>query len=237
MTATATSDRVRDLRNLLRQKNLKTSVAGRIRAESAPEAGLWTPDGWEPGSVIEWITSGDGSGANALWLPRLRQRHPQARWLFVDPTGDLFAAGMVRWGFDLSRVIGVRTSDLSQTLWVIEQGLRSEGVEFVWGRVDRLSSVAGRRLKLAAEAGRSTCLLARGERALSEPSVADVRLQISPERSLEWDRRRWRVTVLRSKGHGIGTTGTSQLIEYDHATDDVRLASELADSTAPCPAA
>ncbi len=94
------------------------------------------PDGWEPGSVIEWITSGDGSGANALWLPRLRQRHPQARWLFVDPTGDLFAAGMVRWGFDLSRVIGVRTSDLSQTLWVIEQGLRSEGVEFVWGRVD-----------------------------------------------------------------------------------------------------
>ncbi len=42
------------------------------------------------------------------------------------------------------------------------------------------------------------------------------------------------MTVLRSKGHGIGTTGTSQLIEYDHATDDVRLVSELADSTAPC---
>jgi hypothetical protein len=39
------------------------------------------------------------------------------------------------------------------------------------------------------------------------------------------------------KGHGIEATGTSQLIEYDHATDDVRLASELADSTAPCPAA
>lgn len=187
--------------------------------------------------MIEWITSGDGSGANALWLPRLRQRHPQARWLFVDSTGDQFAAAMAHWGFDFSRVIGVRTSDLSQTLWVIEQGLRSEGVEFVWGRVDRLSSVAGRRLKLAAEAGRSTCLLTRGERALSEPSVADVRLQISPEQSPEWDRRRWRVTVLRSKGHGIGTTGTSQLIEYDHATDDVRLVSELADSTAPCPAA
>jgi hypothetical protein len=245
MSSLARANQVQELRELLRKRGAG-ALRGRPGTARTDASVPWLRPGWmEPGSVMEWIASQAGCGAEELaWgLMRIGLDHsegrppPQAgvdrsslmalRLLLV---GAWYPPAVARW-CHLNRVIQVHPTDSQQALWVIEQGLRSRGVDIVMARVEQLSPVAGRRLKLAAEAGGVRCLLLRDERALRETSVADLRIRVTPQPSRCWSIRRLAIEVLRWKStDGRLPDETTQLAELDDETGTVHLVSELADS-------
>jgi len=190
---------------------------------------------WELGSgvVQEWVATAEGSGVFelALWNTRQSLRSQSiiagGRWLAVNTV--LWPVAMAERGVDLSRVIEVQVPEPNELLWTVEQGLRSRGVDLVVCRVERLSSVAFRRWKLAAEVGGTRCIVLRGADALRETSWADLRVQVTPLCSSEWDNRRWRIETLKVRN---GLPGGIIEVEWDRETDCLRVVSVLADSTA-----
>jgi hypothetical protein len=150
----------------------------------------------------------------------------QARWLVVDAERQLHPVTLARWGFDLNRVVWAQPPpDL--VLWTVEQGLRSGGVAVVWCAWERIPLTASQRLKLAALAGSSHCVLCRPALAERESSAADLRLLVQPQRAQQWGRRQWQVDWLRLKTPGQERRpGTCEQIVSDER-DGLCLVSEL----------
>lgn len=186
--------------------------------------------GWgnlEPGDVSEWVAAQPGCGAAELALSVVRpQLRPGARWLVIDPVEEVHPLTLQRRGVDLARVLFLRPTSAAEALWGVEQGLRSRGVDIVWCRLSKLAPIAFRRIKLAAEAGESRCLLMRPPEALREGSWADRRLKISSLPSPCWSRRRMRVDVLKVRN---GFAEEPFDVELDHETGAVRVVPQLAD--------
>ena len=114
----------------------------------------------------------------------------------MDPLGELSPVAWEQADGELSQTVFVPGLEPGDALWVVEQGLRSRGVEIVVARLDRLTPVTFRRLKLAAETGDTRCLLLRMASALRETSWADLRVLVTPLSSLAWGQRRLQVEVL-----------------------------------------
>ncbi|SFH92258.1 hypothetical protein SAMN05421753_10422 [Planctomicrobium piriforme] len=190
------------LRRLLQQRT--ETVRPQRTASLQASSSLWQPErGFRPGDVSEWIGSEPGSGALELALLLLRQQQLHtARWLLIDPAGDFFGPAVQALGLDFHKLICVRNVQPHEAIWAVEQGLRSRGVSGVICPVSRLTSVAFRRLKLAAETGGSLCLLLREPEALRETSWADLRCRVTPLTSSTWRRRRLQVDVLKIR-HGL----------------------------------
>lgn len=194
------------------------------------EVDAWLPGGGlQAGTLIDWISSSPAAGAWTLairgaWLSTIRAG-PKGL-VIVDPTGEFYPPALVPHGIDWQRVIVLRPSTPKELLWGVEQSLRGEGIGAVVAPVDRLASKLYRRLQLAAEQGNTLGVLLRPSRARQEPSWADVRLLVEP-RPMEptGSGRRWRVELLRCRGM---QAGESAELEWDDATDSVRLAPELA---------
>ncbi|WP_437186787.1 ImuA family protein [Planctomicrobium sp. SH668] len=223
------------LRHLLQRAGSRCSPR-KTASRSGSSGTDWLP-GPElaPGDVSEWIARDDGSGALQLALAAAQKAvSTPARWLVVDFIGDLFPGGWEEAGINLSRTVFVRNVDTAAALWAVEQGLRSRGVDVVCCRIDRLTSVMGRRLKIAAETGNSLCLLLRGTEALRETSSADLRVLVSPVPSENWFVRRMEMEVLKIRN---GFPGMVAQLELDDETGAVRMVSELGDSAAVCRAA
>jgi hypothetical protein len=234
LAAVERRERVQQLRNLMRQCSRTKPIPSRAHetvGEQNEELSLpWlTPDGWPAGGICEWISACDPGGTWELVSHAISRVLPNGRWLVVDVCGEWHPPALVRDGVNLGRVIWVRPPDESQVLWVVEQGLRSRGVDVVCCRIDRMTPLVGRRLKLAAEAGGACCVLPRGPDALRQASIADVRMLVTPKPSPTWERRRFAVEMLRMKSTHKSTHGGPQLVEYDHESHVVRLVSELAD--------
>ena len=215
------------LRQLLNRRG--TTPRLRTAGSSEPSPADWLPEhGLSAGEVSEWIAPCDGSGALQLALSALRLKlSPQARWLVVDSTGDFFPAAWEETGFSLSRTVFLRGLTPELALWAVEQSLRSRGVDVVCCRFSKLTSVLGRRLKIAAETGGSHCLMLRDSNALRETSWADLRMLVSPRPSPDWMRRRVRLEVLKLRN---GVPGTVAEVELNDETGVVCLVSQLADS-------
>ena len=201
----------------------ETALAGRGQ-EVVPE-GLW--DSLEPGEISEWITFAGGGGGDLALSVAAPQLPAGNRWLIVDPVQETHPTTLQRRGLDLSRALFLQSTSPAEALWVVEQGLRSRAVEIVWCRLAKLTPVAFRRLKLAAETGRSRCLLMRPPEAAREGSCADRRLRISPLPSPCWNRRRFQVEVLKIRN---GLPGSRFQVELDYESGALRMVSELAGS-------
>ncbi|MBX3444547.1 MAG: hypothetical protein KF774_19255 [Planctomyces sp.] len=224
------STSLHDLRALLQQgAGAFRSPLSLPRQRETGEHSSWLPKGLSAGEISEWIALEDGSGAAELALSSVCGQLPaDSRWLMIDPQGETYAPALVQRGLDLSRVLLVQTQDAAEAFWAAEQGLRSRGVDVVCCRLPRLAPLAFRRLKLAAEAGESRCLLLRGPEALRETSWADVRLLVTPLLSPSWRRRHFRVEILKVKN---SVPGRAAQAEFDDETGVVRVVSKLADST------
>lgn len=230
-SAESRTERLQALRALVRERRQTLLVQPEFPADCLPRHSYWS---WlpaqclDPGTVTEWCASCDGCGAFELALLTEKLLLPsQGRWLWVDdPAGGTYPIGLAGPGVALDRLVMVQPDNTADALWAVEQGLRSRGVDLVVCRLSRVSPVIGRRLKLAAEAGNSRCLLLRGPEALRETSWADVRLLVSPLPSPSWRRRRLQVELLKVRN---GLPGGRVQVELDHETTAVRLVSELAD--------
>lgn len=179
----------------------------------------------EPG-LEEAVAAGPREMAAALAFTLARRAR-------TDPRPVLFAAPR-RWTAEHGRPHGQglllalpRTEP--ETLWALEQALRSGAVAAAVGAVEAVSLTASRRLAFAAREGRAGAML----------------LRATPG-GLSAAARRWRVASLESAPHPLdprapGATRlrveltrrrdgppAAWLLEQDHETDRLRLADRLA---------
>ena len=143
---------------------------------------------------------------------------------------DLHAPGLAGLGFPPQRLIQVCARDEAEVLAVMEDALATQGVSAVFGEVETVDLVAGRRLQLACERRGATGFVIRrrpfGARAAREApgSACATRWLVSAAPSeplpgeLGLGPPRWAAELVRCRG---GRTG-AWLFEADHAFEEMK---------------
>ena len=130
--------------------------------------------------------------------------------------------------------LGIIMGSDIDTLWVIEETLRSNTFTAVLGEVQKVSMTASRRLQLAAEKNDVLALLLRPAMKSPSPSAATLRWRvkatISQPKGFAADLDEpgdacWSVTLFRSRG---GTSG-NWLTEWSDETSNLTLAASVSD--------
>lgn len=186
--------------------------------------------GLERGALHEGLA---GEGVAAGWAAALAARAGGLiLWCRVKRNAELYAPGLAAFGLPPERLILARARSEQETLWAMEEGLRSGRFSAVVGEARRLDLAASRRLQLAAEAGGGLALLLRPPEAAGV-SAAKTRWRIAPVASAapEWrgvGRPRWRLDLLRVRGGAP----RGWIVDWDDATHSFHLAAALADGSA-----
>jgi protein ImuA len=158
------------------------------------------------GALNEIYPSEPGSGIAQALLPAIcRMPAPDGaapRLLaWVHPTLALYPPAVAQAsGGRLDRWIFVTPPNAGETLWAIEQALRSRACDAVLGEVDVVSDTVLRRLQLAAQEGRALALFFRSPAALRVASPAALRLAVRPLPSAASRRRRLEIDFVRCRG-------------------------------------
>lgn len=154
--------------------------------------------------------------ATTTWL------RDQGRW---------FRDGLKVLGLPDERLLFVETSKDVQTLWALEESLKSNAVAGAVAAVEAVSLLASRRLDLAAREAGAACLLLR-TREPKDISAARRRWRIAPAPSgpHPYDdaapgATRLTAALTRSRGEPLG----EWILEWDDEAHRFRLASGLAD--------
>ena len=109
--------------------------------------------------------------------------------------GSLYGPGLRALGLDPKRLIIVETKTATDTLWAIEEGLKSRGLALVLGALQEVELTPARRLALAASAYRVPCVLLTHPRTETMAAIAT----------------RWRVGPLPSAPHPFDPHAPSAL--------------------------
>jgi protein ImuA len=147
--------------------------------------------------------------------------------------GRPYGHGLNALGLDPARLILVETEDRIQTLWALEEALRSRAPAAVAGVVDDLDLKTSQRLHHAARETGLPLLLLRSARML-ETSVAATRWRVGAAEAARdrfglitgW---RWRLTLERCRNGRPG----EWVVEFDHVSHCFSLAPALADPAFP----
>jgi len=187
--------------------------------------------GLKPGTLVEWLSTQEGSGTASLALAiagaLLREG---GLCIVVDPWREFYPPGAQVLGIPLERTVVLRPPLGTSLWWGWEQALRCPGVTVTIGWVERIDDRVYRRLQLAAETGGNFGFLLRptGERSMA--SCAATRLAVQPLPSRQ-ESRRVRVEVLRGQGGG---RQTAVELELGDEAGDVPVPAELADPAPSC---
>ena len=186
--------------------------------------------GFVRGSVIEWLSAAEGSGAATLaWHTARQAARRGGAVVVVDRAAEFYPLALpTEPPLELvSRLLLLRPRSPADEVWCWYQALRCPSVAVVIGRAESLEERDSRRLQLAAETGSGLGLLIRPATAERLPCWADIRLLSEPQPASRPRCRRWRVSPLRCRGI---PDGQSIFLESDDETGDVRAAPRLADS-------
>ena len=138
--------------------------------------------GWPLGALTEILHEHAGIGELRLVMPALARLSRAGRWIaLVAPPHIPYAPALAAQGVDLSRILLVHPRADSDTLWALEQAMRSGSCAAVLAWPRRADPQQLRRLQLAAEAGNCWGLLFRGEHAAAEQSPAALRLAMQSQ--------------------------------------------------------
>ncbi len=178
--------------------------------------------GFRCGSLVEWLSNGDGTGVGTLALLAARAASDAGRLVVVmDRRGDFCPPAAVRLGIDVERLVVVQPQSAADHDWAMDQVLRSPAVAAALAWPEKLDPKTFRRWQLAAEQGGALGLLLRPASARVEPSWADVRLLVESISSRHTpravagygtrsvpatDTRRLRMVLLRCRGAADGRT-------------------------------
>jgi protein ImuA len=189
------------------------------------------------GALHEIVPDGERATAAAFgFIAALLTRLPRTRRLvFVMPgygqrhLGRLSGHGLKALGLDPVRVIMVETAHRTQTLWAMEEALRSGAPAAVAGMIDKLDLKLSQRLHLAATDCGLPLLLIRPARDL-ESSAAATRWRIGTAEAARdrfglFVRPGWRLHLERVRNGRPG----EWVVEYDHVAHRFSLAAALAD--------
>jgi protein ImuA len=147
--------------------------------------------------------------------------------------GRPYGHGLNACGLDPGRLILVETAHRKDTLWAMEEALRSHAPLAVAGVIDQFDLKTSQRLHLAAADCALPLLLLRPA-AVLEASAAATRWRVGPAAAARdrfglITRARWRLTLERCRN---GRTG-EWMVEYDHVAHRFSLAAALADPAFP----
>ena len=110
--------------------------------------------GWPRGALVELMLQEEGIGELSLVLPALAALSREERWIaLIAPPHIPYAPALAAAGLELSRLLVVRTANTADTLWAMEEALRSGACAAVLAWPAAISERAQRRLQLAAEEG------------------------------------------------------------------------------------
>jgi cell division inhibitor SulA len=137
--------------------------------------------GWHDGEWHELLGAGFGVGEFSVLLPLLAQATARkARVALIHPPYQPYAPALCAAGIGLNDVIVIEPKTSQAACWAAEHCLRAlhGGVVVVWTQETQLlGDVTLRRLRKAAQVGRSVGIALRPARAEQCPSPAGVRLR------------------------------------------------------------
>lgn len=136
--------------------------------------------GWPLGVLTEILFDAPGIGELGLLLPGLADINRRGQhMLWIDPPYLPCAPALAAAGLDLSRLVYLQTDSTRDSLWAMEQALRSDacGAVLCWSMSAELRSL--RRLQLAAEAGSALAVLFRPLAAAEQASPAKLRIRLA----------------------------------------------------------
>jgi protein ImuA len=178
------ADRILDLdelrRRITRLEGARRSGDFAVVGSGCAALDAMLPDGGvRSGSLIEWISAGEGVGTHTLALLTAREACRNGGLLVaLDRRREFCPPAVVRLGIDPEQLMVVHPENAADHDWAMDQVLRSPAVAAVVAWPDRLNGRTFRRWQLAAEEGECVGLLLRAAAARSEPSWADVRLWV-----------------------------------------------------------
>jgi protein ImuA len=229
----ASPDLIRDLKERLRQMERSCRPAGeRTFSTGITALDRLLPDGGlKNGTLIEWLSDGEGTGAATLALLIAAETLKQGGALVVvDERGEFYPPAAAGITIALEQMVVVRPRGAREALWSVEQALRSRAAAVVLSWAGRLNDRVFRRWQLAAETGGGVGFLLRPLTCRGEPSWAEARLLVEAlPASAPAQGRRLRVVLL----HGRGKAGSEVELELSDETGDVRVVSRLAVAKAP----
>jgi hypothetical protein len=141
-------------------------------------------NGWPLGALTEICPKIPGSGEVSLVTPALAaltdNKADDAGWVaWISAPHLLYPPALAVGGIRLSRLLLAQAADSTDTLWGMEQALRSGSCRAVLGWADKTSERSLRRLQLAAESTDAWAVLYRPVSCLSQASPAALRLQLT----------------------------------------------------------
>jgi len=239
---------VEELRRLLpRLERSRPAVAPAALAFGLAAVDSHLPQGGLPrGALHEVVAETDGTAAAfgfivallGVILPR-KAGEDDRTVFFVLPdhglgqSGRLYGHGLRALGLDPAGAILVEPAHRRDTLWAIEEAVRSRAVAAVAGAIDKLDLKTSQRLHLAAaDAGLPLFLLRQAQ--MLEASAAATRWRVGPAKAAR-DRfgllthARWRLLLERCRNGRAG----EWMVEYDHVAHRFSLAAALADPALP----
>ncbi len=149
--------------------------------------------------------------------------------------GRPYGQGLTGLGLDPSSCLFVETARACETLWAMEEGLKSQSLALVIGVVPDLALTPARRLSLAAAGHSTPCLIITDPRAPAAGSTATrwrVEQRLSMAHPLEAGAPgapRYAVALERCREGAHTRKASSLLLEWSDETHRFRVASRLAD--------
>ena len=137
--------------------------------------------GWPNGALTELCPVVSGSGEVSLVLPALAALTGSGDgWVaWISPPHPPYPPALAAGGVRLSRLLLVQAGDSADTLWGMEQALRSGSCRAVLGWVDDAGERSLRRLQLAAETAGAWAVLYRPAARLATSSPAALRMRLT----------------------------------------------------------
>ena len=143
--------------------------------------GILPEGGFRCGTLVEWLSAGEGTGACTLALLAARETCRRGGSLVVlDRRGDFYPPAAVRLGIEPEQLLVVHAESAADHDWAMDQVLRSPAVAAALAWPEKLDGRTFRRWQLAVEQGGGLGLLLRPAAARADPSWADVRLLVEP---------------------------------------------------------
>ncbi|ALM53010.1 translesion DNA synthesis-associated protein ImuA [Halomonas huangheensis] len=137
--------------------------------------------GWPRAELVELLHDQPGIGELQLMLSLLADREHSGWLVWVDPPCLPYAPALQHLGVSLEGLMIVRTRNVKERLWAMEQALRSGCCRVVLGWVPVANPTALRRLQLAVSEGGNWGVVIRPGRFRQHSSPAPWRLLLEPE--------------------------------------------------------
>ena len=133
--------------------------------------------GWPTAALTEILPQHEGIGELRILGHALAHLSARGRWLaWVAPPYLPYAPALQAAGIDLAKLLFIKTRSPRETLWAIEQTLRSHTCGAVLAWPDKATYPELRRLQLAAEDNPGLAVLFRAARNANSTTPATLRL-------------------------------------------------------------